>query len=169
MTRPENFGPQFTCEHCGQPLNDHPADEFGKHGAISIFEEVAAKFNTQVEPVKIDGEFKYPDGHGPSLHPDLIASMGNVEANRKVDLSNRKDLVNHLESPHGHNLIDDVGYGSLEYRDAYDHYPEKIPGVDFTSGPEKLSLKELQALHMWFHDGPDGVKHLTKGNEHYHV
>lgn len=169
---PDNIGPQFSkrlfCEHCGESLDNHVSDEWGKHGAHAIFDEIAGKFNPSITPVKFDGELKYPDDHTPTLHPDLVASMGKIEQNRPVNLNDRADLVHHLESPHGHNFIDDVGYGSIEYRDAFDHIEDHVPGVNFDSGPEKLSLKELQALHDWHHE-VNGIKHLNEGGMHYHV
>ena len=155
MTSQENFGRQFFCEHCGESLDNHPTDEMGKHGSSLVAEESVAKLN-------------YRDGHTPTLHPDLIASMSKVEGNRPVNLNNRRDLVHHLESPHGHGFIDDVGHGSVEYRDAYDHIEHHIPGVNLDSGPEKFSMKELQALHSWHHE-VNGIKHLNEGGMHYHV
>jgi hypothetical protein len=146
MTSPENIGQQFTCRQCGEPINNHPSD--GKHGANMMFEEFKAKVG---------------DGDTPS---DLISAVNNAARTQRVNLGNRKELINHLESVHGHGLIDDVGAGSVEYRDAYDHMD--VPGIDWNSSKEKLTTPELQTLHDHLHK-IGGIPHLTNGNEHYHL
>lgn len=139
---------QFTCSQCGEPLSDHVSE--GKHGANALFPEIEAKFGGGNAPL------------------DLIQGVNQAARTAKVNLGNRKELVNHLESVAGHGLIDDVGANSVEYRDSYDHIGEDVPGVDFSRGPEKLSTPELQSLHTWLHNY-QGIPHLTNGNEHYHV
>ena len=140
---------QFTCSHCGESLANHVSE--GKHGANSVFPEIEAKFGGGNTPLS------------------LIQGVNEAAKGAKVNLGNRKELVNHLESVSGHGLIDDVGADSVEYRDAYDHLQgHDIPGVDLNDGPDKLSTPELKSLHTWLHDY-QGIKHLTDGDEHYHV
>ena len=139
---------QFFCQHCGEPLDNHVSE--GKHGANFLFPEIQAKVGDGDTPI------------------DLIRAVNNIEKTKRIDLNNRDELIHHLESVQGHGLIDDVGANSVEYRDAYGHIEENIPGIDWNSEKPTFSTEELQSLHNWLHS-KSNIPHLTVGNEHYHL
>ena len=144
------LGNQFNCPDCGTPFYNENGYEPHSHGeAIPIDPrgtlDMANMFRTR-------------------------ADLDNVERTRKVDLSNKTDLLNHLSSSNGHMMGPYAGWRATYVGEGpKEELGETVPGVRNYRGDDfELTHAELKTLHDHLHR-VWGEPHLTQGDEHYHV
>lgn len=126
------------CVDCGKPNTD-------SHQHISFSPEETDRMKAWINAVQL--------GH-----------MGaEIERTRTVDLNNKADLLDHLNSNNGHIM---EGFGQWRNSHGEDH----IPGVR-PAGDEDFELthKELMAIHDHEHAKyGDEEPHTTLDTSHFH-
>jgi hypothetical protein len=154
----ENLGGQFNCKDCGQPVFDESGYTPHDH---SNEPDTDKGFTITLSPESLQW---YKDLHSAFA---LQAEGDSAERHREVDLSNRADLLDHLNSDNGHIM---GGFG--QYRASYnDDLGEKnIPGVrDSENDDFELTDAELRAIHSALHVHYADQPYENYGNMHRHL